>query len=347
MLSIFSRAVLSSCAIALLLAGCASQGAAPALPFDTAQGRLAQDDTVRQAQAALRQAQDDTLYVIVGTTAYMYNYPSLKSAGEITQQPFLGPLGGSDPTNGEMCFDDGQNDIYVYSHSGQLLNTINPPNYGNYASSTDCAFDPTTNDLAVTAAQFFSDRTAKYYYVAVYSTASGEPKIYKDPKLGQIYDAVYDSSGDLFVDGCCNNSTAYNLAELPKGGKKFVEISLPQTLEQSFAWQDLDWDGKYIAVVRWTLGFKMEIDRLSFSNGVATVVGATILGGAKPRSSSEQFTIVGNRVIGPLRSHRFRKQAPLGIWHYPAGGVVSQTLHIPLNGSKHIGAVVVSSGGTP
>ena len=358
----FSRTALSSCAAAALLAGCtlrqAPGDAVPAqgdtvavtqgaLPFGTAQGRLAQGDapfdklTMTQTSSS-----GDLLYVAVGTTAYIQLSGS-EVAGEITQQPYLGPLAGSDATNGEMCFDDGQNDVYVYSHGGQLLNTIKPPNHGNYITTTDCAFDSTTGDLATTAAQYYSARTPKYYYVAVYSTASGEPTIYRDPKLGHLYDAVYDSSGDLFVNGCCDGSNAYVLAELPKGGKTFVEISLPQSLEQSFSWQDLDWDGKYVAVVRWTLAFQTEIDRLSVSKGSATIVGTTVLSGARPRRDSEQFTIAGDRVIGPLRKGHFPKTAPLGVWRYPAGGAVSRTLHIPLSGSKHIGAVVVSAGDTP
>jgi hypothetical protein len=289
----------------------------------------------------------DLLYVAVADAGYVYSYPDLKPAGEITQQSWFGNLAGSDPNNGDMCFAEragvAEGVVDVYSHGGQLLTTIMPPNYGYYVTTTDCAFDPTTNGLAITYAQYY-DGGAPKYYVAVYPTLSAKPKTYSELKFNQPFEAVYDGSGDLFIAGCCANGYVFD--ELPKGGRKLTELSLPGSLGQCcLSWLDLDWDGKYLALVGWSLSFKMTIDRLAISNGVVTIAGTTTLEGVHPRrNNDEQYTIVGDRVIGPLPKDQSRTTAPLGIWHYPAGGKPFRTLHVSLGFHReYLGAVIVSA----
>lgn len=321
------RLLIGSCVGAALIAGCA-------LPFDSAASGPTRGGSPETSSSG------DLLYVAVFDTAYVYSYPGLKLTGEITQRGGFGDLGGSDLTNGEMCFDVPFEAVYVYSHGGQLLATVKPPNTGIEVNATGCAFDPATNDLAIIVAQY-GDTKAPTYHVEVYSSLSGEPETYSDPNLTQLYEITYGGSGSLFVDGCCVANSRV-LDELPKDGKKLEELSLPLGLPCT-TFEDLDWDGTYLALVCWGSG-DVVICRLAVAKGVVKLVGTTTLDSATVRRYNDtQYVISGDRVIGPRPKDQSRTTAPLGIWHYPAGGHPFRTIRVPLGFHREdIGATLVS-----
>ena len=91
----------------------------------------------------------------------------------------------------------------------------------------------------------------------------------------------YDSNGNLFVDGV-NDSSAFVLAELPKGSGSFTNIDFTQKIE----WPGgVQWDGKFIAVGDTDTG------TIYRTNAAGTVKGSTQLSGS---NYVNQFWIVAS-----------------------------------------------------
>ncbi len=77
----------------------------------------------------------------------------------------------------------------------------------------------------------------------IFKKAAGKGKVYNTP-LYKAYFAGYDPKGNLFADGE-NESYGFMLVELPKGAKKFVQLSTSNSPEFPGSVQ---WDGQYITV---------------------------------------------------------------------------------------------------
>lgn len=293
------RNALTLCAVLSVFAGCGVQYDVPrsASPAVTAQGRT------RSLESS-----NELLYVSTGEQTDVLSYPGLKNEGTLTPHGYLG-FGTTDPNTGNVFFDDTYM-VYEYKHGGSSpIASIDPPYEGDFYYF-DCAIDPATSNIAISADKFGMPGG----YVAVYTTPSGAPTIYSDPNLASPLFLGYDNKGNLFVDGY-GYGTGYVLAELPKGGSTFTDISLNEQLN---ALLSIQWDGSYM-----TVRSGNAIYRFTVSGSSGTVVGKTVLSGAWGISNGT-FWIQGDTVIGPHLSktdgngrHNGRY---LGFWRYPLGG---------------------------
>lgn len=302
------------------IAGCAGQSAGGALPASSAHVSVA------AAATALKPAKSgDLLYATIGNVTYVYTYPGLKPV-ETLKTGWLGFKGSSDPSNGEMCFDN-YGSVVVYAHGGKTpIATIKPP---SEMQSFDCAFDQTTHALAMTVDDTQSGT------VQVYSSLSGQPVSYSDPNVKDYYYVAYDELGDLFVDGTTADGH-WLLDELPKGASKFVELSVSGG---PAGYQTLRWDGAYMTVRSFET-----IYRLDVSGSGATVIGTTKLSGAR---GYDEDTILNDVVLSD-HPGGYHGGAPhdarlLGLWHYPKGGGAYDVIKIPRPTKKNrLGTVLIS-----
>jgi hypothetical protein len=142
----------------------------------------------------------------------------------------------------------------------------------------------------------------------------------------------YDNKGNLFVDGLPPsgnaragmrpNSSGFQLAELRKGSKKFINLTLKGIAFPG----NIQWDGSAITVGDPAYKTGSAIDRLRVSGSTAKIVGRTVL-----RESYEVYGswIQGNTAIGPDDGPSIDT---VGLWKYPAGGKPKETLS---KGSSH------------
>jgi len=179
-----------------------------------------------------------------------------------------------------------------------------------YADS--CSVDPTTGNLAV----------AEYYYpvfghgeVAIFSNAQGSPTYYSDPKGQRFTDCAYDDSGNLFI----SIYRAGELLELPAGSQSFQTVALNQngTYSGSLQW----YRGKLIVASWYTDNSPEEIERVRVSNGLATILGTTVLNTGHNKRSVGEYAVDGSNIVGPNENDKY-----LAMWKYPAGGKIIKNL---------------------
>ncbi len=276
-----------------VLAGCGGSQPAAGIPFMKTQSPVASRPVRQTSKSAL-------LYVVTSDQIDMLSYPGDKVVGKIGGGYY--GRAAADPNNGNVCFDAGT--VYIFAHgSTKRIGIINAP---SGQESYDCTFDPTTDDIAISVDTIGGPGG----FIAVYQTASSTPTTYSIPSnMRDPFYLGYDNAGNLFVDGY-GLAGGYVLAELPKGGATFANITLNKQLNQMWA---IQWDGTYI-----TVAGPHVIHRLQISGSSGTVVGTTTLSGALPDENTSLW-IQGDAVIGPhaSRPHNGRY---LGFWHYPAGG---------------------------
>jgi hypothetical protein len=296
---------------ALMIAGCALP------PAQGTAGAALPPLTAARGTAPLRaEAKTDALLYVSDTETsdvYVYTYP-----GGVLKQT----LGGFIDPGGECV--DAKGDVFVtntgglniveYAHGASTpAATLNDPGYFPFG----CAVDPTTGNLAVT--NFSTASGSGSGNVVIYEHAKGKPKKrYGDAAINGMLLCGYDDKGNLFVDGLTQASTT-GFAELPKGGKKLIDIALDQNI---VAAGGVQWDGKYVAV-----GDEASdtIYRFSISGKKGTTAGVAALSGG---SAVVQFWIDGSKIVGPNSG-----LGSVGIWKYPAGGAPAKTiggLYVPL-----------------
>lgn len=247
--------------------------------------------------------QKDLLYISNGgnNTVSVYSYPKGKLEGVLT---------GFDNPQGE-CVDKTGNiwitNLYAsqlleYAHGGQSpIKILNDPNEW----PDDCAFDPTTGDLAV--ANNIVASGGGPGSVFIYKKAKGTPKKYSDPFYSYAMGFLdYDDKGNLYVD----DSGGIELGELPKGGGAIGII----TIGLNGLAGGVKWDGKYLAVGDEGSGSPgpTVIYQLQVTGSTARIVSSTVL---KRSCIVVQFTIQGGKVVGPDHC-----RSDAGFWKYPSGG---------------------------
>jgi hypothetical protein len=208
--------------------------------------------------------------------------------------------------------------VYEYAHGGgtpiaQLGLLYDWPN--------GCSIDPKTGALAVVAGPNHGSAAVAVYH---YSRRSGWglARGHSIPLMASSDFCGYDDNGNLFVDGE-TNSGAFALAELPKGGKAFITISVTQSMNSP---GQVQWDGKHLAVgdtgVSPSIVYQFDI-----SGSNANKVGATTL---KNSTKVEQFWIQGARVVAPdvNASCGQSEQGCVFIYNYPAGGAPTKTIEL-------------------
>ncbi len=244
---------------------------------------------------------------------YAYAYATHQLMGTLTG--FTTPYGLCVDTTGDIWVaNDGASQLVEYAHGGSNpIATLSDSN--EYPEG--CAVDSSTGNLAVAN---FSSKSGSGN-VAIYVGAKGTPKTYTDSNIVNYRFCGYDTKGNLFVDGA-NGSSAFVLAELPKGGSTFTNIPIEQTIE----WPGgVQWDGKHVAV-----GDSDTVTVYQINPASGKVAGSTKLDGA---NYVNEFWIDGSvatrkdarkaRVIAPSQD-----AGSLALYKYPAGGTALWSISV-------------------
>jgi len=201
--------------------------------------------------------------------------------------------------------------IFEYAHGG--TSPITTLADGDYTPS-GCSVDPLSGNLAVTNDSLYSapGRASVGGNLAIYAGASGNPIFYTDPGI-QYYDSgTYDGQGNIFVIGS-GASTAFGLAELPKGGSTFENF----TLDSGVSGSHIQWDGASLAITK-SAGYHRtttaKVYRIDVSGSSAILVGTTTFHGLLGARAGLCSWIQGKTII--VSTH----QGEFGIWRYPRGG---------------------------
>ena len=236
------------------------------------------------------------LYVSdVGTgDVYVYSFPQGALVGTLTG--FTRPAGLCVDTAGDVYVTDlFASHVLEYAHGGtHAIATLKDPG----EDPGDCAFDPTTGNLAVANVSTPNSRPGD---VLIYTGAKRKPKVHKDPDISYYEFCAYDDEGDLYVDGI--NGGEFALAEIPSGQMQFTNITLDESIEFPGA---LAWHGGDLAVGDYESKLIYEF---SISGGTGTEVRATHL---KRASFPIGFWIHGSTAIGPNDD-----SANVMFWRYP------------------------------
>lgn len=246
----------------------------------------------------------DLLYVAIWHHLSIYSYPDLERLKVVDTSPnVLGWWTASNPNNGDICFDNFST-IYVLAHGAtQPYATIPQP---GSVQSLDCAFDPTTDDLAIT---YYNDFYDNSNYVALYKKPyNHRPKKYRDKGMIFMAHAAYDANGDLFVDGEDSHYCSCLIDELAKGSDKLTELQENPELGPGL----LRWDGQYMTVTPTNA-----IYRFTVSGSTVTVVGKTLYDKV---TNPDGFAIQGNTAMGWVLHRGVKgKERHVGFWRYPYG----------------------------
>jgi NHL repeat len=240
----------------------------------------------------------------------VYAYPSGKPVGILSG--FNEPWGLCSDLDGNVFIADVWHyRVVEYAHGGvKPIKTIN----GEQGHPTSCSVDPRNNDLAIV--YYFLNEPSRESEVAVYAHAKRVPKVYDGSKIANdLNSCTYDNRGNLFVDGLYGYaSTVVGLAELPKGGKQLVDISLPNHIGHL---SSVQWIGNHLAMGDQSLSgsYPAMIYQYDVDGTKATQVGTTELFGT---TGLQQFWAQGGKVGAPSGSVR--------LYHYPAGGTPLKTL---------------------
>ena len=247
------------------------------------------------------------LYVsdTITSNVYVFSYPN----GALTQTltGFSDPAGECVDSGGDVFVSNtGASNILEYAHGGSMpIATLKDPNF----FPVGCSVDPMTGNLAVTN---FPASSSGQGDVVIYKHAKGRPAgHFASSKMSEMVLCGYDDSGNLFVDGL-SQASAFEFAELRKGGTKLVSITLNQGIQNAGGVQ---WDGAHVAVGDQTTN---TVYQFAISGNHGRAVGSTSLGGA---TQVFQFWIDGSKIIGPDSG-----AADVGIWRYPAGAAAIKTI---------------------
>jgi hypothetical protein len=309
----FNR-LLGVCTAAAMLSGCG------ALPFDSAQGKLAPGDASFVVPGAMPQSQtiaaqsphtrswvlpdakkSELLYVsnFYGNDVLVYSYPAGQPVGMVAGITEAQGECTSRKSNGNWwVVATGANEVLEYAHGGTTPISTLSVTAGQPAA---CAVDPKTGDLAVTIIS--GDE------VVVYRHGSGAGTTYMAP-ISPFF-CSYDDKGNLFVDG----SGEVPLAELPKGGSAFESIALNQAIE--FA-GGVQWHDNLLAIGDQETS---NIYQFIISGSSGMREGTTSLAGG----DAAGFWIQKHDVLAPA-------SGDVGIWQYPAGGSPIKTIDSNLYG---------------
>jgi hypothetical protein len=257
----------------------------------------------------------DLLYISDGGAyVYIYSYPAVTYVGKIEILNY--PSGLCTDATGNVFvtlnlgFISGNGQIVEYPHGGMRpIATLYFPN----SRPLGCAVDGLTGNLAVTS--YAGPSPSGSGSVAIFRKASGNPRVYTDAKLFFYDFCTYDSMGNLFVDGQDDYLNPV-IAELPRGAKRFKNLTV-QGLPKTFGYPgDVLWDGKFLAFGDLD---KSIVYRLGLSASSVTVVSSAKLvqgqGVAQFTLSNYGKRVHGNTLIGPNSRDR-----SVMFWSYPAGG---------------------------
>jgi hypothetical protein len=249
--------------------------------------------------------------------------------GELVQTLDIGQNGACADSAGDVYIAGSGTELYEFAHAGSTPTKTFSISSG---AINGCSVDAHTGNVAVTGGAANST-------VAIFPGTGGSPTTYPVPLNTQY--AGFDSDGNLFVDGY-DYHFQFALYELPRGGSQFAQITINPNIEMGPG--QVQWDGSLVTV----LGIgpqpgKVKLLRLNISGSTATVAGVTKFSGVW---RALQSWIQGKTILLPYGRHGSEFHNEIGIWKYPKGGKVVQTI-------KHFGlprdfqAVTFSPGSKP
>lgn len=145
----------------------------------------------------------------------IFSMPAMALMGTLTG--FSEPQGMCSDKSGNIWITNtGTLQIYQYSRTGTLLNTLSDPS----GDPVGCAVNKKNGDLAVT--NIFNNTGDAT--VEIYANATGTPTAYNNPSQTENFFDAYDSSGNLYVDGFGNSG--FSLSELPNGSSTMSTVHL-------------------------------------------------------------------------------------------------------------------------
>jgi len=244
-------------------------------------------------------------------TVLVYSYPDGKKMGTLTG--FDQPDGLCSDKKGDVWIvnnadSQGGLDVVEYKHGGTKPIATLSDGY----VLVGCSVDPTTGDLAVTDTESISFQQGN---VAIFTHAKGKPTLLSVPNMLYPYFCGYDDKGNLYADGFQYSSSGSVFAELPKGKKKFTEITLDKSIQFP---GNIRWDGKYVAVGDQEYSYnpsgfyESAIFRTTGAGG--RVVSVTPL---MDTGDIVGFSIEGKTLIGP--DAQWKNAGSVFFWDYPAG----------------------------
>jgi hypothetical protein len=296
-------------AAATLLAGCGGSQSLNSPPVAMPQS---QSITTHAVPGSLSMSPDfksaDLLYVTDVATQKLdvLSYPQGVFLGTFSSG-LLSPAGECVDSAGDVYVaNKGMHNVLIYDRGSFGPPTaVKDPGY----QPEDCSIDPTTGDLAVSNSSTPDSGPGS---VALYTNFFDHPKIFKDPSIDFFAYCGYDGKGNLFVNGNGKGGSAVVLAELAKGSRALVNITVDRTLGSLPG--PVKWDGGHIALDD---PANRVMYQLEISGTHAKVVGSTTF---KDPAPLFDFSIVqsgkGRVLIGPATGG----SGDVLYWNYPAGG---------------------------
>ena len=280
--------------VMFVLAACGGSGTTSAVP----QNAMAQSQPHQMSGSS-----GDLLYVGAGVNrVFVLSYPEGKLVGRLSISSR--PWGLCSDTDGNVFVTEDSGAVVEYAHGG-----TSPINALGARGAFSCSWDPSTGNLAVVELP---------YSIAIFRGAKGTSQIYTDSNFLHFNYCAYDDKGNLFVTGEPQGPYNYTLAELDTASGTFKTITLNRRVEFL---DDLQWDGKYIAIDDFY--YTGTIYRVQVSGSSGTIEGTTSLGDA-------QFFgfwtwLQDGTLISPIYTgSHFDKQ--IDFWSYPAGGTPTKEL---------------------
>ena len=259
-----------------------------------------------------------------GDDIYVFSYPQGKLVGALSLTQYY-PRGLCTDRKGHLFVTTWGNStgtnsvVYEYVHGGtQPIATLSDPGLGN-----DCAIDPKTGNLAV-ANWFGHLGSFDHGSVAVYQGARGTAIPYYDSNIYWYEWCVYDTSGNLYVDGY-NEGGSYPLAELPSGSGSFVNLTLD---DESIDAQSLQWYGGNLVIGGWewtTHQATEQVYEVQLSGSEGTIVRTTTISthtrARKRNANYGEYILRGQTLIGVGFN-----DPQVHLWDFPEGGFPTKSL---------------------
>lgn len=303
-ISSFFRRAVCACVAAAASAGCGGAQATRIVPI--AQMPLQQSP---QTQTALPKG--TLLYVVGDESSFVFTYPHGKLLHEIAS---TGYSACSDNVGNVFVTQVGS--VAKYEHGA----TKPVESYNVAGSAYSCSVSPQTHELA---AVVFCFRGCGQELVILWDHGRHRSQ-YRVAPLDSLLYCAYDHHGNLFVDGY--NGTRFALAELPRGGHKFIGISLNRQIKYA---AQIQWDGTNLAVE--TREYPT-IYRIAVSGSHGRVVGRTHLDGVGYKAT--QSWIADGTIAVPSAPYN-KRAMEIFFWNYPAGGQPTKILKGFIRGGNH------------
>ncbi len=256
----------------------------------------------------------------------VYAYPGGKMVGSLSGP--IGPRGLCADKRGDVfvpfVYIPGGVDEFAHDGGAPIAYLGFPYDWEN-----GCSVSPATGALAVVTGPGALQAAAVVYRYR-HPRGWGLERIYGISSMKTAAYCGFDSDGNLFVDGM-SSSGSFVLAELPKGTRAFVTLSVSQRVSGA---GQVQWDGKHLAIGDTGVSPSV-VYQFVVSGSTATETGSTKLDGS---TQVEQFWIRDATLVAPdpSRSCGTGEKGCIALYHYPAGGAAFKT--IALSGA--LGATV-------